>query len=165
MAAEGLPQRAAGEGGGRGPSALDKFRRARKRPEQCHLLEGCAAVQAWKGPTHVIASAAEARDVVAAILAAERPGAECKASRVLGFDLEFKPRFQASAPESPPTVVQVLCPAPCVSLARSMRATGSCARARLHVCNRPSLFRFLPLSLSAACVCRWRWQMQCMCFK
>jgi hypothetical protein len=66
----------------------------------------------WEGPTHVVASYKDASDVVNSILRNARDqqvqGGDPK-ERVLGFDVEFKPRWNASLPESPPTVVQVWC--------------------------------------------------------
>jgi hypothetical protein len=57
----------------------------------------------WKGPTYLVASREEATDVVDRILQkAEGDPRE----RVLGFDLECKPRYSALQPKSPPTVIQ-----------------------------------------------------------
>lgn len=68
------------------------------------------ACKGWTGPTHVVAGRAEAQDIVDRILRSARESRAAgrnPVERVLGFDIEFKPRWNASLPESPPTVVQV----------------------------------------------------------
>lgn len=75
------------------------------------------AQRSWSGRTHVISSRGEAQDAVSGILkrAAEHQrrgspgggGLGALQERVVGFDIEFKPRWNASLPESPPTVIQV----------------------------------------------------------
>lgn len=75
------------------------------------------AQKSWNGRTHVISSRGEAQDAVSGILkrAVEHQrrggprggGLGALQERVVGFDIEFKPRWNASLPESPPTVIQV----------------------------------------------------------
>jgi hypothetical protein len=75
----------------------------------------------WKGPTYLVASREEAKDVVDRILdnasAQQKAGGDPR-EQVLGFDLECKPRYSALQPKSPPTVIQawIFYFCPCLSM-------------------------------------------------
>jgi hypothetical protein len=96
----------------------------------------------WRGPTHVVSSVAEAQDVVQRLVQrCSGPSAD-PLSSVLGFDIEYKARFQSDEPEAPPTVVQVRPPSSASPRRRS---------ARRRLCKH-ALCRW-PHCLTRSCAC------------
>lgn len=81
---------------------------------QAHVEDSCLRTMkqnTWSGRTHLVRNPEEAIGIVQQILSRaaqqQQQGGGDPSERVLGFDVEFKPRWSASLPESPPTVIQV----------------------------------------------------------